>query len=273
MIFGRSKLRDFAIILTLSVVACALVAFVELSIECNLAASATPASERCRILKVPYDWQNLLAGLFAIGAALIGAKYLQRQILLADEHEKERNRRMNAAARAMLPLALSHWSQYAHDCARLLRGVHRQASGEAVPREALAALALPALPSAATTDMRAMVESSDQLTGKPIAAMLSCVQVQASRLMGIRSEGRDLDDAVGVVALSYLEDIVINTAEVYARCAALFDFARGETDEVAANEPSAQQLHSALRNLGFHSGYYDRIYETISRRANSSRSE
>jgi hypothetical protein len=232
------------------------------SIDCNF--GAWPAvSTPCRLLKVAYDWQNIMAGAFAIVAALIGGRYIQRQINVSESQERARVLRQFTAARAVLPLALSSLSQYAQQSAMLLRGLHNRASGEAVPQEARQGIALPSLPDEATKDLRSMVEAADQgNVGLAIAALLSDVQVQASRLAGLRNERHD-----HVVVLAFLEEIIVNTAQIYARASALFDFARRRVDEVGIGELRAEELHSALRNLGFHDGRFDRIYETVSRRA------
>ncbi|KXF76554.1 hypothetical protein ATN84_10855 [Paramesorhizobium deserti] len=65
-----------------------------------------------------YHYQTLITGIFAIGAALIGASAINGQIQSAERQERERRDARHAAARATLPLALSAITQYAVGCSR-----------------------------------------------------------------------------------------------------------------------------------------------------------
>ena len=59
-----------------------------------------------------YDWQTLISGLLAVGAAYWAGRLIQKQIAQNDDlHRKELSRRHNAA-RAVLPLALSEISEF-----------------------------------------------------------------------------------------------------------------------------------------------------------------
>ena len=238
-----------------------IIGWMDWSFSCKPMPTAWPNGRYCEVLKFLYDWQSIIAGLFAIVAALIGGMFIRRQIELSDQHEKERLRRKHAAARAMLPLALSSLSEYARECAQLLRNIHIQSQGEAVPLSALQNLKLPALPMDTTNDLRSMVEASGPTEGRAIATTLSNVQVLASRLSSLHIKSN-----TQVVVLANIEDYIINAAEIQARADELFDYARGETEDVPASDPSVDSLRRAIFILRFHETRFDRIRETITRR-------
>lgn len=54
-----------------------------------------------------FEWQTLLSGLLALGAAFLGASFLYKQIGQTDRLHRDELRRQHAAARTALPIALS----------------------------------------------------------------------------------------------------------------------------------------------------------------------
>ena len=246
------------------------VGWVGLSNYCDTA--AWKDGKGCDLLRMVHDWQELIAGLAAIGAAYIGGSYILRQIEvtkdqieLAKEQALDNTRRRHAAARAMLPLALASITEYASACARQLKSSHLNGEGEAVPRNVLASLQIPALPMSAIAELKALVESADETLQLAIADLLAEIQVLSSRLSGLK-EPRD-PSSVGVVALAYLEDVIINSLNVYARSSSLFEYGRRKADTIPAGDPSPDMQFSAMHNLGFFDDRFSRIRGTISRRA------
>lgn len=113
--------------------------WIGLSTFCDPASAVLRGGE-CRIVKFLFDWQGLIAGFAAIGAALIGGNYILKQIELSKEQAGERIRSRHAAARSMLPLALASITQYTAECARELKKLHLASKGDVVPKSALEAL-------------------------------------------------------------------------------------------------------------------------------------
>jgi hypothetical protein len=240
------------------------VGWIGLSTNCH--PLSIEAAGDCQIVKFFYDWQSLLAGFAAIGAALIGGNYILKQIQLSKEQAAERTRSRHAAARSMLPLALASITQYATECAGELKRLHHASQGNAVPKSALEAIITPTLPVAAIAELKPLVESSGEAMELAIADMLCAAQVLSSRL-GSLKRPRDPATSTHTVVVHYLEAVIIDSLEVYARAASLFDYGRRKTHEVPAGPPTAKSLHSAMFNLGFFDDRFDDLRKQIDRRA------
>ncbi len=148
-----------AVLLAILTIACICLAWMQASAECKGMPATWPPSQHCEYLKFFYDWQQLIAGLIAIAAAIIGWLAINRQVRQGEEQERERVRSRHAAARAMLPLALSGISDYAHDCADELVALYRQRDGEVIPK-AQGLWPRPSVPAGPTGDLHNMVEAS-----------------------------------------------------------------------------------------------------------------
>jgi hypothetical protein len=72
---------------------------------------AIPADWAAEFSQCLYDWQGLEAGVLALLAALIGARYLQRQIRQAEQHREDELQRKRLAAIVALPLTLAQTSE------------------------------------------------------------------------------------------------------------------------------------------------------------------
>lgn len=256
------RLRQLTWLMALFAVAWFVIGWIDVSFDCKGMPASWPPGNKCGLLKFGYDWQSILAGLAAIVAALVGGYFIQGQVRLAEEQERERIRRKHAAARAMLPLALASLSEYADACARLLRNIHIQCSGSAVPPAALQNLRLPDLPASTTADLRLMVESSGFVEGEAIAEILRNIQVLASRLRSLQGP-----HALGhVEMLDNIEAYMINAAEIKAQADELFDYARGRTNDVRLGPPSVRALTGAFFSFRCYESRFDSVREAIVRR-------
>ena len=244
-----------------------------LALECLLVWWATAArychppgwGEGCDLLKWLYDWQTLLAGCLAIVAALIGGYVVKAQTRQAAEYEQEHTRRRQAAARAVLPLSLSTICEYAEQCAAVLRQLHDSCSDESLPREAGAKAVFPAVPSAATAELKEMIEAADATTAATFAVVLSKIQVQAANLREFNALERSDEKNGHVIPKSSIEHYMLRTAEIYARTVTLFEFARAEVDTVSPEPPSEDEMSSALNLFRLFHPQYDPIYEGVPR--------
>ena len=84
--------------------------------------------------------------------------------------------------------------------------------------------------------------------------------MQHARLRSLPFDKRE-----GQLTRTLVEEYVLDAADVYARSAALFDFARRE-DEGGIAEVTRDQILSALSNLAFWPAHYEGITATVDRR-------
>ena len=89
------------------------------------------------------DWQTLIAGLVALGAALATIEWMQKQIEETQWQADDRRRRELDAARAVLPLALSEISSYESAVARTLKFLLDRALASGPAEDIFAPVELP----------------------------------------------------------------------------------------------------------------------------------
>lgn len=72
------RLRQLQVLLWTFMASWVVVWFVGHAPACNFAAWPASNGNACRFLKIAYDWQNVLAGFFAIAAAFVGGFFIQQ---------------------------------------------------------------------------------------------------------------------------------------------------------------------------------------------------
>lgn len=164
----------------------------------------------------------------------------------------------------MLLLALASITQYATECASELKRLHLASKGDVVPKLALESFTVPTVPLAAIGELKPLVESSGEAMELAVADMLCATQILSSRL-GSLKKPRDPATSTHTVVVHYLEAVIIDALEVYARAASLFNYGRRKTHDVPAGFPLAQSLHSAMFNLGFFDDRFDDLRKQIDR--------
>jgi hypothetical protein len=213
------------------------------------------------------DWQTLVAGLLAIGAAFIGGRYIMVQVREAQRQENDRLARAYAGARASMPLALSAVSEYAMGCGRLLRPLLAQAKDETIPHQEIA---FPPLPVEVIAAFQRIVETATEpKVSEVFARFLGALQVQAARLRSMEPNLSPTAPSSVHVFSAELEERILDAAVIWARAAALFEFARGKSDEPPLEFKGADRL-TALHLMGFYDYEQERLYETANRRSNFS---
>jgi hypothetical protein len=136
-----------------------------------------------KLCKLLYNWQTLISGLLALGAAIAGIVYLHRQIRQTEELEGKRRAKKLAAIRAVGPLALSAIGEYAKQCTNVLKALHVQCgTGLALPSSSVA---LPDVPNETITLFSDFIEYSDDDEADLIEELMRDIQVQQSRLRGL----------------------------------------------------------------------------------------
>lgn len=212
------------------------------------------------------DWQTLITGILAVIGAAIGAAYLHAQIRQTWSIENVRRARKRAALRAVMPLALARIVEYSKSCAETLQEFHSWSNGRILSATGKTEPTIPNLPEETITILSQFIEYSQPGETVLIEDLLREIQVQSGRLRDIFSDICRLDV---MVTKDNIEDYLIDTAGVYARASACFNFARGLTDKLPT-EVSWDNVRSALRNLRVYDTQYPGVYEQINKAAETS---
>jgi hypothetical protein len=208
------------------------------------------------LMDVLDHWQAWDAGLLAIVAAGIGGAFVMRQIRQSDRQERERIARKFAAARAVLPLALSYISTYEIEIAETLRNIHqRMTAGEKIVHSTMPTM--PALGPDVILELKEMVEVAPAEVGDAVSVMLSKIQIQAAQLSSMVQRSKAPDEHL--LTLHNVEGYIAYAAGIYARAAALFGFARRKTETVTAMLTEAE-VASAMNQLDYWSDRYPRLH-------------
>jgi hypothetical protein len=176
-----------------------------------------------------YIWQTLVAAVFAIAAATIGAGAVFYQVNQTTASEENRSRMRARALRAALPLALSELSDYAKKCADIHIFLLSQQTNGIIRA---AGIQFPSLPSGLVSGFTDLIETSDEAHGRPLIDLIRRIQVQHARALNIQERATG-QQAGSLLLASNLIAAVFDAAEIFARCGALFMYSRGEATEPA----------------------------------------
>lgn len=156
-----------------------------------------------------YDWQTLLSGLLALGAAIWAGRLLRRQIAQAEQFRRDELSKRHAGSRVALPLALSSID-------KLCRGAASQIANEVESRECFDAAFHEAsnnnnrretfdpisLPIEVLSEMKGFVET---LRGgksvKHVAELISGLQIFMARFNGFDLTVSDESVRLGLTGL------------------------------------------------------------------------
>ncbi|MFC5392843.1 hypothetical protein [Bosea vestrisii] len=191
-------------------------------------------------------YQTMLAGAAALVAATASVFYLRRQIAQADQHKQDQLLRDRAAARTVLPLALSTICEYA---SQSVRSLYARFNGQAAE--------MPPIPTIALDQLVATVRTLESRHVEPFARIVQELQVHNARVSD-RRELRRLNEL-------NLHEYLLDAAEIYARASSLFEFARFETDDLPS-ELFADQMRSALWSTGAEMDREGPLHAMIDRR-------
>ena len=189
------------------------------------------------------QYQTLITGLAAVVAAFLTIRSMSAAIEQTAALDREHRLRDLASARAVLPLALSEMCDYARSCGRILKILLDAEFPPAGFRRRAHGLRGTGATAGSCRIFRDCVRSSEPPHAQAIADILKMVQLQNVQLQNLHPENSH--------ARHLVCEIVLNTAELYARTTALFGFAKGRTRRPpAATQPKAMRM--ALRFVGFH---------------------
>ena len=206
-------------------------------------------------------WQTTFAGVMALSAAFVSMYFISKQIKQSEKHERERLKRKQLAARAVLPLMLSHLMTYTQACAEALKEALDNCVDDRLPRTA-ARPQPPAVPLDLVMELKQSIESSPSSIGERIADILSDLQVLDARLRDIS----ETSDASILLAIN-IETYVLNVVELDARASSAFHYARRTSDTIGDDNDVADRLLTSMRLLGFRDDDYRQLIEAATRRA------
>lgn len=206
-------------------------------------------------------WQTLAAGLVALLSALVGAWFINRQIRLSETQERERWRRALASTRSILPLTLSSLMEYINNCSRDLKQLRDACVGDHLPVGA-AVPEFEAAPLSVAVTLQKLVEVGDDSIGSYFSDALSALQVLDARIRGLNTA----EERAAANAL-YIEELIWNVCRLHALASCAFDFARRTSENVGSSNEIADQYRPSLRLMGFVEDHYERLFQTVDRRA------
>ncbi len=190
------------------------------------------------LIALLFLWQTETGAALAVAAALIGAAVVLDQTATTRRLEECRRARRATALRAVLPLMLTELADYAARCAAInARLLARQSSSPIISP----GLGFPSLPLDIVGQMTDLISASKPNHAKPLIILMRRLQIHHARMRDTQRRAWGKDGSILVRA--NVVHRVIDSAEVYARCEKLFQYARSNTDAPApAISPNDVQL-------------------------------
>lgn len=180
-----------------------------------------------------YDWQTLVSGGLALGAAILGALFLSKQIQQTEGLNRAALKRRHNASRCVMPLALSGISRLLQNMANeIAQEIEKQ---DQTPREDMdARVVILGLPrsnfdpvSASPSDVAAIRDFVETLTRPSEVRHVAELTAQLQVLLA-RYNGFDFSQA----AVSHgLHSLLMDVAVVGALNDSLFNYARAVDNE------------------------------------------
>ena len=125
---------------------------------------------------------------------------------------------------------------------------------------------MPAVPTEAVWLLSDFIETADAGEADLIVALLNDLQLQSAKVRGMIA---NIDKKHWIITRDNIEEYLIDTAIIYARASAAFDFFRQKADSLPA-ATSWDQVKSAARQLHLHQSSYPDLYDRIDRMAQRS---
>jgi hypothetical protein len=208
------------------------------------------------------QWETLVTGLSALAAAAWTVRKLSQQIRLTEKIENDHRRRRERAARALLPLALAEFVDYATACMTSFRGLARYLPLDGgfdreTAAEAASRWITPKLSENALIVLRECTELADDAPAEAIGGLLRQYQVQRARMenniyrLRVNGQGH-------IITRLNVDQAIRDAAEIYGRTAILYPFAR--TGRLERSKVESQDIRTALvLALGFDDPEIERL--------------
>lgn len=199
------------------------------------------------------EYQTLLTGFAAVYAAWLSVRAVRDQIRSSeaaatkqiDHTEKLEIARVDAkraAARAVLPLALSTLTEYSDETSEKLVGVLKQCINGVLPKTA-SVPSFVEFPEEVVSSIKEMIEYGAPDDRNYFWQTLLKVQVLRARLKALVDEHSKSHSIIGK---SNIQAYILDSVEIGVRSGSLFDFGRGAKDR-PPEFVTKQQMQERLR--------------------------
>ena len=219
---------------------------------------------RAHLVALLYLWQTQVAGVLAIGAALLGAAAVLHQTGANRQREMDQLARRAGALRAAMPMIIDGVSQYAFDCARVYDEPWRAGCDPIVQRPAAP---FPDLPPGIVDAVVAFLETIGiGPGGRQFTTLLRDLQIYRARARdtSYRAEAGN----TSILVRHTLIGRAVDSASIYARCERLFVYARSMALTEVGDITSAD-VEKAVRLLPVNSIPEEELRQEIARRSAS----
>jgi hypothetical protein len=175
------------------------------------------------------EFQTLISGVMALGAAATTVFFLSRQMRQVELFERKMEDRENRSARPLLAFVLVKLLNYSESCFQQLRKLEEKvvSSGEDdfdLPLN----LAIPSLPADTFSTLQMNLKFGSESAISAVTKLLIKLQIQNSRFRGLAETNDDIPSD----HLSNLHVYMADALSISLLCNRLFPYARGEIDEV-----------------------------------------
>lgn len=205
-----------------------------------------------------FEWQSLVAGIFAVLAAVASIYFLQKQIDQSDRQEDRRRSGNLSAARAMLPLAIVDACQHAEDTCAGLLGVSRNIqAGYRNADDPIEADFSPPPQRIFDVFTRCIEWSDDQVITEMLSEIISIIQVLYSRISSVSINPRSHRMAIN--------DYILQCAIIESLSVHLLPYARREVD-VIDQSLRWDDVRYSLQRLRVTKATHPEVFACIERR-------
>jgi hypothetical protein len=213
-------------------------------------------------------WQNLIAAVIAIAAAILAYRSATQQIRQNDQQERNRRSKKHASVRAMLPLALSRVAEYAQNSALALNALIPLCHGEALPRHSPINNLLQPLPHDTLKMLAEFIEYSDDVNTSLVENMVAWIQIHDARVRGLIRDHQEPKGTTVILTIN-IEGWIIDAASIYAAADALFEYGRRRESRPPTNI-IWDDVRRALKNIRLWDEDNPGIYQSVERREKNS---
>jgi hypothetical protein len=220
-----------------------------------------------------YDWQTLISGLLALGAAIWAGKLLRRQISQAEEFRRDEITHRHNASRVVLPLALSSIDELCREVSSAIahefevRQNFNEAFAEAAKDSEPPARFKPvSLSSEVISEMKGFAETlRGQKSVRHVGELMSSIQILISRFNSF-----DLDQGNDVVKYG-LSGLLIDVAKVGLLNDKMYNYGRFVDGKFAivgrvSDAEAWDMIHKKAESLIFTRRIPDIFFEPLNER-------
>ncbi len=217
---------------------------------------------RAHLVALLYLWQTQVAGVLAIGAALVGAAAVLHQTAADRQRERCQLARRADALRAAMPMIIDGVSQYAFDCAKVYDDLWRAGSNPVIQRPDAP---FPDLPQGLVDAVVTFLETIGNGPGaRQLTTLLRDLQIYRARARD--TSYRAAAGSSSILVRHNLISRAVDSALIYARCEKLFVYARSIA-LMDVEDITSADIEKALRLLLMYSFPEEELRQEIARRS------